>query len=239
MTNSYPSSKALRTVTESKRTQIEKTFVAECSNGCDEKSLCYECTTKFKIIRRYCDANIPVDFWFRNMDQFKGSKKLKNLFEEYSTIEKSFRDGASTCIMGKHGIGKTFCSASILKIAVEKGYKALYTNISDMVNVLIYAQPDTKAEVRQELCMVDFLVVDEFDYRFMGTETSADLFGRILESILRVRLQNRMPTILISNSPDPLASLGDNLRESLGSLISGYMKQVTVLDKDHRKEKNV
>ena len=93
----------------------------------------------------------------------------------------------------------------------------------------------TTAYAGRELKMCDFLVIDEFDSRFIQSETAGELYGRILESIIRIRFQNNMPTIMISNDVDPIKSLGTALGASIGSLISGHAKEVFVTGGDYRK----
>jgi hypothetical protein len=63
------------------------------------------------------------------------------------------------------------------------------------------------------------LVIDEFDTRFMGSENAADLFGRILEPIMRTRIQNRMPLFFCTNSIKVEGSFSGPLQASIGSLM--------------------
>ena len=134
-----------------------------------------------------------------------------------------------------HGLGKTMASTNILKRAVEKGFSCLYVNVNDIVSHLIYNDPSNKMAARNELLMVDFLVIDEFDSRFMPTEASADLFGRIMEDIFRCRSQNHLPIIMCTNSPNIAASFHGSIGLSITSLMN-YAKMIPVLGKDFRKE---
>ena len=241
MAVNYQLSEALRTIPRSKLSHIEQEIISVCKQCCGAKKVsCDTCGLKMKVLDRYFQSNIPIDFWKKAMDTFKGDEKAIKIFNEYTkNITDTYNNGVSLCLYGNHGTGKTYFSSAILKRAVEKGYTALYTTLSDMVNVLIYSDQKTKVESRRELLMTEFLVIDEFDYRFMGNDNSAELFGRILEGILRIRLQNKMPTFLISNSPDPTKLLGDNLSASIGSLISGYMQAICFLGEDFRKKKGI
>jgi DNA replication protein DnaC len=185
-------------------------------------------------IQRYYDANIPVDYWFRDMGKFKGSKTLNKTYNEViKSVDNAYSDGTRICFAGQYGIGKTMICACILKRVVETGrYSALYVNLTDIVNLLT-SQSSDKLEARKMLLSVDFLVVDEFDNRFMGTENAADLFGRMLEPVLRSRIQNQLPLFLCTNSPNVAASFTGSLRASIESLMK-TVRIVPVLDKDHR-----
>ncbi|NJO18637.1 MAG: hypothetical protein HC877_23790 [Thioploca sp.] len=67
----------------------------------------------------------------------------------------------------------------------------------------------------------------------MGSENAADLFGRIIEPVIRARIQNRLPLILCTNDIDLTRSFSGSLQISIQSL----MKMITfvpVPGKDHR-----
>lgn len=129
----------------------------------------------------------------------------------------------------------TMTSTCILKKACQKGYNCLYTTLSDVVNVLTNPDSEEKFLARKELTMVDFLVLDEFDNRFISSDSAADLYARILESIFRTRSQNKLPTIMCTNSPNILETFTGPLKQSLDSLMKGYMKVFPVLGEDFRK----
>ena len=103
-----------------------------------------------------------------------------------------------------------------------------------MVNVLTNNH-DEKFDARKELLMVDFLAIDEFDSRFMPSENAADLYARSLENIFRVRAQNKMPTIMATNSPNVIESFNGTLKASVESLFSGYISIFPVFGNDFRK----
>jgi hypothetical protein len=69
----------------------------------------------------------------------------------------------------------------------------------------------------------------------MGSDNAADLFGRILEPTLRSRIQNNLPLIFCTNSPDVTQSFTGPLRSSIKSLMQ-RMTVVPVLGEDYRKK---
>lgn len=131
----------------------------------------------------------------------------------------------------------TMAATNILKKVNLKGYSAQYTTLSDVVNVLTQGSSEEKFLARRELCMVDFLTIDEWDSRFFSTENAADLYARTLESIFRTRISNKLPTFMCTNSPNVLEAFNGPLKESIGSLISGYMKTFIVFGEDIRSRK--
>lgn len=122
----------------------------------------------------------------------------------------------------------TMVSCCILKRAVEKSYSALYVNLTDIIHIMLYSSPEVKSQAREILLSIDFLVIDEFDARFMGSENAADLFGRILEPIMRTRIQNKVPLFFCTNSVKVEESFSGPLRASIESLMK-VVKLVPVI----------
>jgi len=156
------------------------------------------------------------------MNDFQGPKLLNKLYEDTtSDVKGAFKAGKKARLAGKHGIGKTMTVCCILKRVVETGkYDAMYVNLTDIIHTMLASPPEVKTFAREQLLNVDFLVIDELDSRFMGTENAADLFGRILEPIVRTRIQNRMPLFICTNSTKVEESFSGPLQASLESLMN-------------------
>jgi len=195
---------------------------------------------KSVAINRYAESNIPIEYWSLSMEKdFKGDSKLLKYYQDYVTnLKDNYLKGVSVCFAGNHGRGKSFAVTSILKKACQKGYDCQYNNLSDIVNVLIQASGEDKFIARRELCMVDFLVIDEFDSRFMQSENAAELYARTLESIFRTRAQNKLPTLMCTNSPNIIEAFDGPLKDSIQSLMTGYLKIFPVFGDDYRKKIN-
>jgi len=186
---------------------------------------------------RYFDANIPVEYWNLSFNKnFTGSSNIKDLVETYvKDIKLIFREGKSFCFAGPHGVGKTFALVTLLKDACHKDFKCLYTTLSDMVSIITTGSNQEKFLARQELLLADFLVIDEFDSRFFSSESASELFGKTLENIFRTRSQNKMPTFMATNSPNILEAFSGPIKQSLESLMKGYMETIPVFGTDFRK----
>jgi DNA replication protein DnaC len=227
----FSRSKALNNIPAKKLEYI----VNQIKSSTDEDSVK---ALKVNVFNRYAEANIPVEHWTLKMEKdFTGDPRLLDKYNDIaSDIPKHYTTGTSICFAGSHGRGKTMTASSILKKVVQKGYTALYTNLSDVVNVLTTASAEEKYAARRELCMVDFLVIDEFDNRFIANENAADLYARTLENIFRTRSQNKIPTFMCTNSPNVLESFSGPLKQSMESLFKGYMQIFVVLGSDFRKK---
>lgn len=203
-----------------------------------DKDLQYK-TTKLIALNRYAESNIPIEYWSLKMEKhFQGDKRLLDKYNEYVLdLKQTYISGTSVCLAGSHGLGKTMTATCILKKAVEKGFTTLYTTVSDMVNVLIQASHEDKFLARRELVLVDFLAIDEFDSRFFDQSTeAANMFGRTIEYVIRTRLQNKIPVIMITNSPNLIESFSGPIKQSLSSITS-KIKLFPVLGEDFRKAK--
>lgn len=194
---------------------------------------------KLIAYNRYFESNIPLEYWDLKMDKdFIGDTRLKQKYDEYiSDLKKSYQTAASFCLAGGHGVGKTMTMTCILKKACQKGYSCLYTTLSDIVSVMTSAPGEDKFSARQELTKVDFLVIDEFDPRFMASDNAADLYARTLEGVFRTRSQNKLPTLMCTNSPNVIESFNGPLKASISSLMKGYVKIFPVLGEDVRGRK--
>lgn len=187
---------------------------------------------------RYAESNIPVDYWFLSMENdFKGDSVLfKTYVKLTEDIKKVYSDGTALCFAGSHGLGKTLTCSCILKRAVEKGYSGVYTNLTDIVALMTSADAYERFTARKELMSVDFLVIDEFDSRYMATNNASDLFGRTLEDVFRARIQNKLPLFFCTNSPKVMDGFAGPIKQSLSSLMS-RVRTVPVLGKDFRSVK--
>lgn len=187
---------------------------------------------------RYASSNIPVEYWDLDMKDFKGSPALKKVYDDISeNLIRMYQNGGAVCFAGNHGVGKTMTTTCILKKACQKNYVCLYTTLNDIVSALIDSTNEDKFLARKELMTVDFLAIDELDSRFIGSEGTAELFGKMLEHIFRTRTQNKMPVVICTNSPNPIEAFTGPIKQSLDSLMS-RVKFVPIMDKDFRKEQS-
>lgn len=201
--------------------------------------LCQKCSVLNIAFNRYNESNIPIEYWDLKMEKdFHGYSGLLNKYEELTNdLKNHYIQGTSICFAGSHGVGKTMTVSCLLKKACQKNYQCLYSTLSDIVTVLTSANNEDKFLARRELMLVDFLVIDEFDSRFMPTENAADLYARTLEGVFRTRSQNKLPTLMCTNSPNIVETFNGPLKQSIDSLMKGYMKVFPVLGEDFRKKR--
>lgn len=124
----------------------------------------------------------------------------------------------------------TLLVTNVLKRALEKGYSGLFVNLNDIISAMTSGE---QFKARQELLKTDFLVIDEFDPRYMANKASSDFYGRVLEDLLRNRTQNTLPILMCTNSPNPNLSFEGSLQQSISSLFN-YVDLVPSLGEDYR-----
>lgn len=223
-------------------TDALKKTISDCDadNGkkISDGSICDKCRLQNIAINRYAQSNIPISYWSLSMEEdFHGfDGLLKKYNEVIIDIQQAYSNGISMCFAGSFGTGKTLTAACILKKAALVGYSCLYTTLADIVNLVGTGSTEDKFSGRKELMQIDFLVIDEFDSRWMSGEKGVDFFGRTLEDIFRSRLQNKLPTFMCTNSPNPVDSFTGSLKKSIGSLMK-KMEIVPVLGSDYRGNK--
>jgi len=210
--------------------RIEQQIYRECE-FCSGDT-CVKCKAKVSRIHRYAKANIPMDYWMRAFKDFKGDPQFKKIIQKHlKNMDKAYDDGQSFAFVGNLGIGKTYAACALLKMALLKGYSSQYLNMSDIIEMV------QDREFKERILNVDFLVIDEFDARYVyPSEKSEQLFGQTMEKILRERFQNKMPTILCSNTVELNKVLKGDFAKALDSLFSKYLNIIYVSGKDFRKK---
>lgn len=217
----------------SKVERIKNQIVATCKE-CGG-AICAKCELKSSRIEKYSEANIPVGYWLLPFKNFKGDKNFNDIIKEkLKDINRVYDQGKSMLFVGNLGTGKTFAASSILKMAIVSGYTARYTTMADIVSAVTSGAQSSS--YISDLMGYDFLVIDEFDARWIfPSEKAEHMFGSILENLLRNRFQNQLPTVLCSNTEDPDQILTGQFAKAFKSLRSQHLDVIYVGGKDFRR----
>ncbi len=110
-------------------------------------------------------------------------------------MKKVVRNPYGLVFLGKNGTGKTFLGQKILFYAISYGYTAHYIELSSFLKLVIRNFNEDLSGVIYEISNVDILMVDE-----IGNESKrSDFVISEFKTLLKRRVQDRKPTILISN----------------------------------------
>lgn len=218
-----------------KKKQYIKQGIVESCNVCNNiVSPCKECMKKIILVDKYCDANIPIDYFNKELVDFSGDSQFKDFLASYeNNIGEVYKDGKSWCFAGGVGRGKTFGACAILKKAISLGFSSWYDTMFGIISKI------NDVEFKSFLMNVDFLVLDEIDSRFLPqSQGGIDYIASNFEMVLRTRCQNLMPTIICTNEEDGDISKGFNdiFKVVFESLKSQYIETCFVGGKDFRKQ---
>jgi DNA replication protein DnaC len=217
-----------------KKIDSEKAALISGCKSCDGRG-CGACFGYCSFVDRMAEAEIPVDYWFRRMEDFYGDQAFGQVVAGYiRNLSNAYAEGLIHCFVGHRGTGKTMAACSILKEALLKGYGAYYTTIVDAVSKLL--SPESYV-FRDLVRQVDFFVLDEVDQRFFQSQGSQGLYGYQFETMIRTRTQNRLPTIMCTNSEDTSQIFDGEFQKSFESLSSQFVRILRAGGKDARKGK--
>lgn len=222
-------------VPQTKKQYIIDKIKAECPNCHGQE--CSVCRSKVARTALYARSGIPVDYWDKSWKQFNGDPNFKKLIRDkiLTRIDSVYENGESYAFVGNLGIGKSYAACAILRIALMNNFRAKYETMSSVINTMLSSNIDSNKYLK-ELMEVDFLVLDEYDVRWIfPSEKAEQMFGSTLEHILRNRFQNKMPTILCSNTVEIDKVLSEDFSKAFESLRTQYVKIVYVSGKDYRK----
>lgn len=217
----------------SKRERVISAIERDCKCG---GLGCVDCRSKIARILLYSNAGIPVEYWNRAWKQFSGDKNFKESIKSLLLrVDDIYDSGKSFAFVGNLGVGKSYAACSILKLALTKDFSCKYETMSDVINTILSS--DNNSEYLRELMEVDFLAIDELDARWIAASEKAEqTFGSIMEHVLRTRFQNKMPTILCSNTIELDTVFSEAFARTFESLRNQYINVLYVSGKDFRKD---
>lgn len=181
---------------------------------------CRDCVKRVECINVWANAGIPNLYWGYTLQSFNGDQAYKTRLEDLiKNPDEIYSYGKLYAFTGKYGVGKTFGACEVLKGALAKGYVGKYTTMSEVVDMVM--SKEERFDFKQSLLLSDFLVIDEFDSRYIpATDRGKDVFGSTLENIIRTRLQHNLPTIFCTNNASLDEVFDGTFQQTFDSLFS-------------------
>lgn len=192
-----------------------------------------------KYLDYYLYCGIKSAWHTKRLEDFTNDDSAKRIVIKYLDQSKEMlRDGIGLFLWGANGTGKThlaMCSAMML---IGSNYKVRVFSIDEVVDKFTssWYSDDEKKELNDMLRNTDFLFIDEFG-KNVDDEGKAkylpDLVKRVMESVIRYRVQMHKPIWFTSNT-DP-AFVKEVFSEDIASLLNEAVVPVCVRGEDYRK----
>jgi len=185
-----------------------------------------------KIELKYLKAGILELWWDKELEDFKGNEKAKNITQKYLVeIDKNIKEGKGLFYIGSNGVGKTYLLAVILKKCVLRHYSVFFTTLGDLVEMYTEGWHSDFEKRKYQACIkdVDILGIDDIGKEFRG---GAGLGEIVFDNLIRYRVQRKKVNIMTSNlQPQELRNI---YGESLASLLNEGMRIVKITGYDYR-----
>lgn len=173
-----------------------------------------------------------------DLDDFGSEERSK--FVDFMTnyledIPTRFNTNQGLFLFGSNGVGKSFCSCLIVKMAYVYRYTSRRCTFMEYISEYTRLWNIKNAEEKEEAeglffhkyKAVEFLVLEE-----IGKELDTKLSPTVLEDLLRYREEHGLVTIICTNlePKDVLERYGN----SVGSLIKGNFTPIRIVGSDKR-----
>lgn len=160
---------------------------------------------------------------------------MKRNLEHCQSYARAFGpDSGNLIFNGGTGLGKTFMSACIANVVVDKGYSVAYESAAQLFKKLEKNRFSPSEETRTEVAKFtdsDLLIIDD-----LGTELSGAFVTAALYDLLNERLLSGKSTIISTNlSAEEMAK---RYSPQIASRLGGNFKGLTFVGEDIRVLKN-
>lgn len=175
----------------------------------------------------------------KSLDDFTNDDEalahVKNYLRKFAEAKES---GVGLYLWGSNGTGKTHLMCCAFKELISCKQTVRVFTIDEIVDQFTasWYSPEHKRELNHMLRTVDFLGIDEFG-KNVGKDGEAiylpDMVKRIMESVIRFRVQMKRP-IWFSSNTDP-KFVREVFSEDIASLLNEAVIDVCVRGEDYRK----
>lgn len=175
----------------------------------------------------------------KRLDDFTNDDAAKKIVVKYLDQSKAMlKDGIGLFLWGANGTGKTHLAMCAAMQLIDFKYKVRVFSIDEIVDKFTssWYSDGEKKQLNDILRDTDFLFVDEFG-KNVDDEGKAkylpDLVKRVMESVIRYRVQMHKPIWFTSNT-DP-KFIKEVFSEDIASLLNEAVVPVCVRGEDYRK----
>ena len=143
-------------------------------------------------------TRVPQRFWHVTYDEVPESVR-HHLGNYLRSIDEMLDDGEGLLLWGPNGVGKTSVAALIAFEVSRRGGTAYFVTAESLRLASIDRTAfDDETTVMERALDVELLIIDDLGKEHRGGTEYAE---HLIENILRVRLANRMATVITTNLP--------------------------------------
>lgn len=193
-----------------------------------------------KTSEYYLHCGIKAGWHEKGLSNFTNDGKALSVVKKYLKDSKElYHSGLGLYLWGANGTGKSHLMNCSFKELISKGYRVRVCSMDEIVNKFTsswYSDAD-RWELDDILRHIDFLGIDEFGKNVDKDGNPVylpDLVKRVMESVIRFRVQMNKPIWFASNT-DP-KFVKDVFSEDIASLLREAVVPVCVRGDDYRRE---
>lgn len=194
----------------------------------------------YKTKEYYLYCGIKSGWHSKGLSDFTNDDEALEAVVKYLKSSKDVsEDGIGLYLWGSNGTGKSHLMNCAFKELISKGYNVRIYSMDEIVDKFTsswYSDED-KRELDNVLRNINFLGIDEFGKNVDAKGNPVylpDLVKRVMESVIRFRVQMNKPIWFASNT-DP-KFVKDVFSEDIASLLREAVVPVCVRGGDFRKE---
>jgi len=166
-------------------------------------------TPKIKITKDLLIASrIPRDYWECEIHKIPDNNYKQVLSAYIASLPSNDKEGRGLYLYGNYGSGKTGAGVAILKEAMRRGARAMFVAALELPDIFGYNNKEA-VKLKDPILNTHFLLLDD-----LGAENCASWSTSWIETIVKLRNNNRLPTIITSND-SPVKTC-----ERIGSIVS-------------------
>lgn len=187
----------------------------------------------------YLDCGIKTAWHNRTLDDFEGDEVALQKVKSYiSQLPKMKQNGIGLFLWGENGTGKSLLMNSAFIQLINSGDTVRVYGFDELIDLFTasWYSDEHKAELNNTLRNVKFLGIDEFGKNIDSEGNPKylpDLAKRVIESIIRSRVQMNKPIWITSNTdPKNVAAV---FSEDVASLLREATIPIKVAGQDFRK----
>ena len=187
----------------------------------------------------YLLCGIKAAWHSKTLHDFTNDAKAKKIVVKYLLKEKQMlTDGIGLFLWGANGTGKTHLAMCAAQQLIADGYKVRVFSVDDVVDLFTssWHSDEDKRTFDTVLRNTDFLFIDDFGKNLDKDGKPIELpdfVKRVLESVIRYRVQMHRPIWFTSNTEPSYVK--EVFSEDIASLLNEAVVPVCVRGEDYRK----